>query len=64
MKPVVRRFELRGLMTSSTQPWSQSSDCYERKKAHADIDLAWSKERDGEKFDDFAIGHFAPIGKR
>jgi hypothetical protein len=51
-------------MTSSTQPWSQSSDCYERKKAHADIDLAWSKERDGEKFDDFAIGHFAPIGKR
>jgi hypothetical protein len=27
---------------SSTQPWSQSSDCYERKKAHADIDLAWA----------------------
>lgn len=60
----MRRFELRGLMTSSVRPWSQSSHCYGRKHAHADIDLAWSKERDGEKFDGFAIEHFAPIGKR
>jgi|GEM_PF-2119422 len=36
----VRRFELRGLMTS-VQLLNQSSDCYGRENAQADIDLAW-----------------------